>query len=355
MKKTSTFLTAIVMTLTMILAVFSSYSGSVNQASALPLDYKPQSDSIYYFYDYYPTVGYNTLCDMYSDYYIYYDYKPVNRDEFNELVGDAKTPNEESYFWGFDENTIVIIDIKKFLPSPDTLDLLALILLRDQNCDLIIVTSSYDKYNYPHQTLPMSGVVFIKDNGEAVKEITDKLIDEISNTPFSRNQYRILLDNNLVGIDDNYAGELEQLYKDSLAVRSLFTALTRIEDFGGLFDYYVSMLKEEHGIKILVHIQDRMFIDILANDRYIIDSFRDIQFQNYEDEYETYPAAAMSFLRLNPDFYDLLLEFQSTDPDFPVFVIERDPIEFSDDGLTVITAGDNSAAEELLAAIASFI
>lgn len=352
MKKTSNFFIALLMAITLFFAGLSSFNGTTNQASALPQNYEPQANSIYYFYDYYPTLGYSTLYDMFGDYPVYYDYKDVNSGEFNDLVG--KKP-EESYFWGFHVNTLVIIDIKNFLPNPDSLYNLFSYLVF-QNCKLIVV-SGYNEYTYPYTMLQGSGVVFIEDHGDALENLSSRLVDNLSKINFSISNFRILLDNNLAGIDEHYDGNIKQLYRDSFAVHCLLTALTGLDELEDVFDVFIDILSNNRNIQILVHITDNEFIDILTNHWYTIDSYRDLQYEIRENEYETYPAAAMGFLRLDPDFYDLLSAFQNEDPGFPVYAIERDPIEFSDYGLSVILGGggDNSAASDLLDAIGAFI
>lgn len=63
MKKTNKFFTAIVTAITLLFTALTSFSG-INQVSAQPPDkpkpvYDPQPDSVYYLYDYYPTLSYS--------------------------------------------------------------------------------------------------------------------------------------------------------------------------------------------------------------------------------------------------------------------------------------------------------
>jgi len=107
--------TMLAMLLTIISIAAFGFGKRVNMALALSEDYHGEPDTIYYFFDYYPSTTYSAMSERYPEYNIVYDRNIVDNFGFINMVTTG-------YFNGFGEHCMVIIDIKSFVPDVSVLE-----------------------------------------------------------------------------------------------------------------------------------------------------------------------------------------------------------------------------------------
>lgn len=294
------------------------------QAEALSPNYNNTQNTIYYFFDYYPSIEKDVITSSFSGYNVVYDAQWVDKTEFEELVND-------DYFYGFATGCIVVIDIKTFKPNPVVLNNLFFNLHEIQECSTMFITpyaqqdfsstaflSYVDKYNVTDFEKMRCFVEYIQ---------TEFIIynGEMADTT-------ILLDNRLANIDStNWNVSMNQLVDRSPFLRIFYDNLYFYGDEVNSYAEFASLLYSQYNIRFLVHLGDTTYVDIVAGKTYTATSVDELQ--NEDDGYWEHVCAA-GFWALDSDFYDLLLDGQSSGYSLTVYIIEIDPIIYGN-GLSI--------------------
>lgn len=293
-----TFVSAL-LAVAMVLTCFLSFGGVT--ADALSPEYIGISNSIYYFTDLYPTLHEEILTDEFgNDYNIVYDHQGITKDEFTTLVNDL-------YFTGFFEGSVVIIDIKTFMPDCTVLCDLFDSLKNDQGCKTVFVTAfTEDQFN---DTSFINDVdVFFED---IYLERFGIFIEKALNDLLNKNG--MLIDTSYL-IDGTWG---EVLAYSNLDLETLCAAFPPLRVFLEklLFQLYgfdeipydtcIQNLVDDE-VKILVHTGGYSFVDILTGLPYSCDIY---QIMN---DYETNAdyACAFGVWAFRPDYYQCLYNIQ---------------------------------------------
>lgn len=347
MRKTINFFTVIVMAITLFLTGLGSFGVNISQASALASGYNPEVHSVYYFYNDYPTLGPTIAASDLGENSIFYDYKPVNGTGLANLV-------DNGYFDGFNEGTIVVIDLKSILPDENNLSILFKNLQQTQGCTTIFV-SSIDRQDFYDGSFFTWVDFFIYDDYDGFKSVIISLLTDYlyyNNNNIVKNSC-ILIDGNMIRIDEDHNGDINFLYESNVFVRLLIDALSYINNIPKNADMFYT-LSNDYNIKILVY-RDYLadmgayeFFDILTRTKYDVVAIED--FQNYNENGEPLNyLCAMGFWSLDQGFYDLLFEQQETLGAIPVYIVEKDPIIIQNDlSLSIILGDGGPSARALL-------
>ncbi len=339
MKKTCNFFLAVIMSVMALFAGFVTFAGeNKTQVSALHPDYSPLSRNIYYFYDYYPTMGYSELSSYFLGYDFFYDYKNVDGQSFSNMVNS-------NYFEGFESDTLVIIDLKLIEPDDITMNNFFNCLL-SQNCKVIFVSPFISNYTNLNDQ-----VLYLEDNFEDLKTMVHMFAaGSIGNPELTRDTY-YLLDKNMVEMGDLIEGDIVNIYNNNFIVRLLLNELLGFEPVGEEIRDHVNNLCADRNIKILVHTLETDFIDILTGDMHTISDASFFEFYNeYSGNIEYYDVYAMGFWYLDFKFNEFLAQLQGYPIELPIYIIEREPIENTPSALKIKTIYNQpySKAKELL-------
>lgn len=311
------------------LASFGVFSET--NASALTPDYNGDPDTIYYFSDYYPTLTYEELENEFGWYNIVIDHQYVDEQEFYDMIHDG-------YFWGFDYDTcVVIIDIKTFMPDPyELLDLFAM--LKSQGC-ITVYVSIYDEYDYSDTEFLEFLDVFVNDYQ------FDRLQSFIYNALYDYKwMYRdgdlfdtgFIIDGNLIDVEEYFGDDMDTLCENSPFLRYFLYYLRwfmgiRYDEFEN-YQELADMLRDWYAIQIYVHVGGNEYVEILSWTTYYFDCVYDVPSSQ---------LCVFGFWKLDDDFYRFLYEAQyeyGYYSDFmPIYILEAEPIDYSEFGLQVIT------------------
>ena len=340
------------------------------KVAALSPDYNGESNTVYYIFDYYPTLPYSAMEPKYgSEYNIVYDHVHGGPD-FESMV-------ENGYFEGFGGDCYVIIDIKTYMPNTYVLeDLFSG--LKNQGCKTAFVTV-YDESEFKNASFMNSVDKFIKDDFSALKElINDCLTKSLNLENAIIDDYGKIYFNTCFFLDErfiylfegnNFIHDFEILCEKSIFLTLFVDQCRQIlgqymdvpEDYNKFAEFLSNL-----NIKFLVYSANYgMYVDIL-------------KFKGNLDPYEegmTYPATGIfdaligneiehfygfGFWELSSTLYDTLLEGQGIlgqdemgRTNLPIYIIEVDPINYADAGLAIIAAGVSAAGEDLMGWIGS--
>lgn len=184
-----------ILALCLILSIFASAIIVIDVANsdevlALSSGYDGESNTIYYFFDFYPTISPTTMTAEYGETYnIVYD-RYDNIDSFETMV-------KCGYFSGFGSNCTVIIDLKLIYPEALTLYNLFYSLKETQNCKTMLITTYITDFEY----VDVCFVATFSRLNEFINESLRYLIKHngtLSNTVF-------LIDGNIVSSTKNYS------------------------------------------------------------------------------------------------------------------------------------------------------
>ena len=296
-------------------------------AKALSPDYNGDPDSFYYFFDYYPSIPNSDIPSSLEEkfhYNIIYDRQIKLTDvEFNNLVNS-------SYFAGFGHDSLVIIDIKTFMPDSQILNDLFYDLHENQNCKTAFVTT-YAQTDFDDDAFLQYVDVFYQSEFGRLKtfvknslfRINEFNMGEYGNTSFANTT--ILIDENLIDYSI-----------DSIGI-----------NLSGEHSIFLNFLLE-----LMYNSNFDIYVNVLTGETYFATSIADLKEQlNYNEPTDDDGGApdpdrnisacdnlcAIGFWRLNSAFYAKLKEGKSDLTDLNIYVMEADPFEYGPDGLEVIT------------------
>lgn len=301
------------------------------KASAVPPGYK--GEEVYYFTDYYPLLSYDEFKELHPRLTVFIDRQYIDEQELANMVNS-------NYFEMLRKDCIAIVDIKTFIPEPQTLmELLSI--LKNQGCKTVFV-AGFDESDY----------------GISFEEFVDQFIDDrdcirLKNFLFEAiydYDYRLaqaentvyLLDSNLVDVKNHFQADMDTLCATSPFLRNFLVQL-----IGQLGDYrwtsYTELayiLQSQYKVHILVLFQDghiNLFMDVLTWHFYQYRSVRALM-REYDDVSH---ACAFGFWALTDEFYDILYNTQNVENyDIPVYALNIDPIQYSSLGLKIFTSAE---------------
>ncbi len=330
-----------------------------SEVSALAPGYNGEPDTVYYFFDYYPTLPYSTMEPTFgSRYNIVYDRYNGARC-FDEMV-------KNGYFEGFGSGCYVIIDIKTFMPQNDVLEALFLG-LKNQECKTAFV-SIYDESVFNKSFL--SNVdKYVKDDFSALKGLINTCL-----TSSLEREDLIITDeteiNNCYFLDENLIPIFPDIYMDfgTLCEYSIFLKLF-VAQFRQILRQYMWVPEDNNEFAELLSSLNIKFLVYYAQYGVYIDI---LKFKGYFDPYgeENYDVSGIfaeltekrveyfcgfGFWELSSTLYNTLLEGQGEcNNGLPVYIIEADPIIYADSGLVINTySGANPGLEDLMGWIGS--
>lgn len=327
-------LASCVLTLTLLLGIAAMFMPkSLQTANALCDDYTEGNEyTIYYYYDAFPTVNYQLLASMFgSSYDIVYDEQGAR--SLSVLV-------EDDYFEGFGDNCIVIIDLQ--LPNADIGALYDLFTaLKRQGCFVIFVygdanagldisyfaevvdycinTDANDRYyNYVNGAMDRFINMYADVNGDGVITVseTEALFSDVT----------IFVDKHFVSIPDYQNIDIQYLYTESFAFRTLIDRLMYIFSESTV-NGFVNLCRGTLDLKIIVHVSGEIYVDVLTGTVYDREELGAINFRT-----ATMNEYTCALLWWNPDidYYNFLFTVQY---DIPIYLFEVDRAVYTLGGL----------------------
>lgn len=327
MKKTTKLLVATTMAIIMLFSCFSIWN-----VSAVVSSNTSPSEELYYFNDYYPTITKSDLQNQYQHFNIVYDHEWLDSERFNRLI-------DNEYFSSITNNSIVIIDIKTFLPDTDYLEDLFFDLKVNKGCRTMFV-SIYDANIFNQDPFWEFVDVYFQSNFERLRSfIINKLRHLTNNYTNSLSNTTIIIDSPLIDVAEYEGADIETLCEASPFLRILLEELAYI--FEGIdstddYSFIADELNGLYGINFFVY-HSNAYVDILTWEEYFISSFSDFQ-ENYN--LQLGKICVFGFSHLDIIFYNFLYGAEANSIDFSVYVLEVEPITTSPDGLDIITDGE---------------
>lgn len=330
--KRNSLLIAVLMAITALFASVISIGFSDQSAKAFSSDYNGEDRTIYYFYDYYPSVDEETLVLDYNTYNVVYDYMRLNEADFNNLVIN-------DYFYPFGADCVVIIDIKTFMPDPSVLSLLFDDLKNTQQCLTVFVTP-YEICLYPDQTFATYLDILYVSNLEGLKYLVNETFYQTQSYINTWENVTILIDGRFADVNAYY-GDRSALIDASPFLQILLSKFKELEhtlwgdidNLGESYDDIAWNLTMFFNIRLLVHdnANDR-FIDIVNWLSLPADSYGSLE---GDDRISWDYIFAMGMWRLESGFYDFLYDAQSQSHTINTYIFEVNPITYSANGLLI--------------------
>lgn len=365
MKKVNIKFTAILLILAIMLSGLVAFGGlNQEKAKADSLIGNGTSDTIYYFFDYYPTIGNTTLSMEYGSRYniVYARHYGMTLDEFIDLFSNG-------YFTGFGDNCVVIIDIKTFKPEETKLSELFTHLKENEECITAFVTI-FDKTDYSSITFDNIVDVYYKTDFSKLKDLIERMLYDLDhnddNDGIVQNAI-ILIDGYLVGASEyDDIGRFDEICQKSKFLSLLLEELSK--QFAASYNSYREILEHlttYYKIKLIVHVGGDKYVDLYDRTEYSSGDLEELWAESVcsnppddnpsgiippdtpQPDDNSFDVCAFGFWRLDIDFYDFLLRIQ-TALNLPIYIIEADPIIWGNGGLTIIISSNISAEESEL-------
>ena len=315
--------------LALLVAVLFAMGGIFGtSAHALAPEYNedPYYYDIYYFTDYYQVIEPARLEEEFDGRHVFVDrQKDLNETQFANMI-------QNGYFYGLNSDSVVIIDIKTFKPDPYVLYDLFYNLKVEQNCKTIFV--SVYEYNQTEEDGTYYDPWFM--------EHVDKFIDDsnydrlqsfiynsianiydargtVDNTAYIIDGYlvdvgteRDLGDGNGVPddyIQNNFGADMDTLCADSPFLRIFLEKLMGRLKWGYEYNNYEDIaykLREDHCVKLLVHMGGNKFVDILTWEVCERNNACDFIGELNDEQKSIDNVAVFGFWHMTQDFYDYL-------------------------------------------------
>ena len=303
---------------------------NTTEAKALSPNYMGESDTIYYFTNYYPTVGYTTMYDDFSDEYnIIYDRKMVSTSEFTNLVNN-------NYFTGFSNNCVVIIDLKECYPMPSVLNTLFYSLKVIQECKIIFVTGPAGDAYQNEDFIEYLDVFYVSDYNKLALFHMFALEDfahqngytEDSDKPkidYLKNSV-IIIDGNILNINLFYGQSMDSICSVSPFYKALLDELAIRFGLTGTYTTIAETLSECYAIKLVVHAGGDVFVDIFNWEIYYAADLETLISDLDATNDTPFNYCAMGFNAFAQDLYNYFLTWEwDNNKEIPLYTIEVDP------------------------------
>lgn len=336
MKKMIYKLISYVLTLTLLCGFIAVFVPRTRQqAKALCEDYVIGTDNtIYYFYDDCPTLTRTYFENGFSDESYAFIYDRQNNRSLTTLVNGG-------YFSGFGENCVVVIDIKNYFTETNILYNL-FCSLKQQGCITVFVTG-LNNINpaVPETTCEYIDVYYQSDGSRLLDFVSHVLTRfESYNTTESvdceelYSETTIFIDDEFVYINNPLYIDLGELYQNSSVLRTIVNRVIdtyEISPSTNLTELGSTLSAVGIDLKIIVHVSQDVYVDILSDTIYDRSDLGDERF--FELTVSLYNCA-LAWNSTDAYYYDFLQDLQYSGQ---IYVFEADPIQYSPDGISCYT------------------
>lgn len=336
MKKTTKMFLATLLAFVMMFSAFS-----VLNVYAISNNDNVPSAHIYYFNDYYPSVPKSQMETRYSM-TMTYDHKWIDEQDFYTMI-------DNSYFAVVPNNSLVIIDIKTFIPENDYLETLFSYLKNYKGCETIFVTV-YNLDEFDNTFFLAYVDQLVHSDFQRLKNflvhMSMNLQNWVADSNWSIYDTTILIDGRLVDTDTYYGEDIDTLCEYSPFLCVLLEALADVHPyFRGNEPYstIAEVLEGSYGFKFIVNSGRSEFTNIVTWETYEAGDMSAL--------YEALPlypwdyVCGVGYSGLETSFYAFLRGAQDYmasyyQGPFPVYLLEVDPLVLGDEGLVVMTDAD---------------
>lgn len=314
---------------------------AVVPAKATALDNNITGPTIYYFNDYYPSISKDAMESTYPGYNVVY---------YHEWVTEATLYNTIMQGFPSDANVhTVIIDIKSFKPSGAVLNSI-FSYFASQGYRTVFVTP-YDQAEFTSQEFTQLLELYYRTGIDALDIVVDEYLDDVIPEMFDENlsmlnvNHTIVIDGRLLELGDIHALNVHERIANSPFMKRLIEALAARGEITTT-DYYgiIEILKDDFGIDILVHVGGDEFISLADCVTHEVANISELGDN----------VSVFAFWSLTEDMETLI---EQEDGNYPVHVMEAEPVVYSEDGLcvTVHSAGGSDEEAELLAMLRNIL
>ncbi len=334
MKNTVRKILSLALALTLLSAGMLLFAPTAVQAEPADTSWKNQSNLIYYYTDFYPSLTNKRLSDAYgTTHAIRYEYGMGYRPG-HPFGSDLEAMVDSGYFNGFRDDAIVIIDIKTVTPSAAMLTELFNQLKpeRDEGCTTVLITAcGQDDISSDNSFLEKVDIYLKNADTELLRLFFEKALDHLNPSTAPLENTNFLLEGRWVGDVSANAIDFDALCASSLFLR-LFVQELKLEAGDDL---------NQAGIRLLAHTcESGSFRDLLNQED---GSNKRISYSTIEDLTEgtsrgaTNQLCAFGCLALEQNYYNDLYRIKKTDLyDIPIYVFQITPVVYGPDGLSVI-------------------
>ena len=325
-------------------SVFSFLGVKDVKANALVGGAEGRSNVVYYFCDYYPTFPNTMLKSVFNENLLVYDIQEVDESTFNDMVSNG-------YFTGLGMNSMFILDLNTFAPETSVLCNVFCQIKIEYGCKTVMVANE----------VSASGVVFSQ---------LEECLDLVYNSTCRMQAFaqEIVATQMLGSVGNGMVNGTTFLFDNIIDDTEYYrgAGLDMLRDADPFFGYFIdellgyavpdpslmSVTDDERltnaGVRILLHTGNGYFVDAISGDRNI--PFPDAS--EYSPETQDY--AVVGFSNIDPLLGGMIDYFHDNVNGVPAFVLpvhilEVEPIEYGDDGISAfIFSGADDNAEDFL-------
>lgn len=332
MKRTSNILTATILAFMLFVANLVGYFMPATQTASADSNDDYNGEIMYYMYDFYPSLTEGDLSDPTGD-EVYYSY--VSPQELNWRLWDLLDL----------ENTLIFLDVKSTaIDRSAFIEILELLYYK--NCPVVLLTSySQDYFDGLEDYLAFA----VYDlSFERVQNFMAGVINSVYNDYL---EYDGMIEWNASFILHNIAlltdsiTTIPQLCQFSKLFKAFHDELTAVLyddlDRNDIIPYTDDMKGYCEALKINVFLEHD---NITPNEElnYTYSSIDELYDQPHYSQY----VFAICISPMSDDMYDMLYQAQLNNQEIIVFLFEAAPVNFSDEGLEVISSSSLLGGEE---------
>ena len=328
MKLTKKTFVSALLALAMVITCFLSFGGVTAAATD-----GENSARIVYVSDYYPTLSESELEQYFGTREVLY--------ERLEMTDSALLYLANYINWGEYDFECFVLDLKLFQADADTL--LALFsALEDYGLKTALVTSDLSDNFTNTNFMSYVDLYYYSDFSRLrtfIRETLCNFQSEIDSHTGQWQNINIIIDGYLIDADSE--ASVGELCQNSVFLRVLLDELEKKiwpnKTVSGFYQSIVDDLLEENNIRLIVHTGWQHLVDISQKKDYYTSNVAAL------DDSDMGPADyvfAIGFWGLSAEFYDFLKDEQDAGVDLPVYVLEAEPITYSEDGLVIVTDYD---------------
>ena len=329
LKKCFTFIAMSIIMLFVCMMPFSAISQK--KAFALSTDYSGEDNTIYYFSDSAPIMDASTLSNLYgTDYNIVYDVQS------DLTVQDLSGNYGQSYFDGFGENCVVIIEFKNIFANTTTLNSI-FSNLKTQGCKVVFV-SAVEQFLYTN--IDWDNVdAFMQCQNQVYYFAVNAVKDIAARNQGDWEYTCILIDSRFVNLSQGYdLSDITNVYNSSTYLRGLFDELSKQLNLSGALPAIIlDQLHLSYSMHLLVNTSGYTYIDLVTGTEYTIFDENDLpDCGGMENKYFAMGRSTLT-TETYSSWWDIQYEIQ-----MPIYLLEIDPIIYGPNGLAVITDSELS-------------
>ena len=354
MKKTRNTKIALI-ALTLLLALSAMFGvRNAQRAEAQSLDdYSYDEPTVYYFFDYCPSVLRETFAEQFGD------SQQVVYDHFGGTSTQLLLLVNSNYFSALGDQCIVVIDLKGIDPPIFTLNTL-FATLKNQGCKTIFITLKPQTY-YGNAAFFNNLDYFYTSDYSIVEDFAEKSVEDMVSQDFQFENSVYFIERSLYNVDLYVNSTLAQKLANpflGIFIEHLKTAICNIEGLapGSIpssadqfcSQYNIALIGYSDNVGKFVDIISGTIIDCALYFNTFVQGIDDLDL--IESDYDVGYAAFGIWQFWDDDFYDLLRDGQDSGEDILVYVIEADEIVPAEDGLQIVGAysgSEGDASEEV--------